>query len=71
MDTGTIVTYWLLYVVAGSIGFAYFIYGKKQKKAMFIIAGLGLCAYPYFVSNPYLMVGLAIGLVALPFLVKI
>lgn len=63
-------TFWILYIISGSVGLAYFVYGKKQKKLIVMIAGIGLCVYPYFVSNPYLLVGIGVILVILPFLIK-
>ena len=35
----------------GIIGFAAFIYGKKQKSAKPMIIGLVLMIYPYFIPN--------------------
>jgi len=35
-------------VVAGVVGMAYFVYGKRQSKAVPMIAGALLCIYPYF-----------------------
>ncbi len=42
-------------VFFGSIGVAYFIYGKKQRKPIPWIAGMGLCVFPYVVSGPIAM----------------
>ena len=39
----------------GSIGVGYFIYGKKQRKVVPWIAGIGLCVIPYLVSGPTAM----------------
>lgn len=38
-------------VVAGAFGMGYFAYGKSQQLAMFMISGIMLCIYPYFVDN--------------------
>ncbi len=38
-------------VFFGSIGVGYFIYGKKQRKLVPWIAGMGLCVFPYVVSG--------------------
>jgi hypothetical protein len=59
-----------LSVLFGSVGVGYFIYGKKQKKIIPLLAGIALCAYPYFVSNLYAALALGALLVALPFLVR-
>lgn len=41
----------LLGIIWGSIGTGYFIYGKKQAKALFLIGGIGLVLLPMFVSS--------------------
>lgn len=55
----------------GSVGFAYFLYGKKQKAVVPLLCGLALMLVPYFVSNAWL---LALGgalLCALPWIVRV
>jgi hypothetical protein len=42
-------------VIFGSIGFAAFIYGKKQANLKALVIGVILMAYPYFVQNPILL----------------
>jgi len=60
----------MLSVMFGSFGIGYFIYGKKQTMFMPMITGIVLCVFPYFVSNPYLLGGIGIVLMALPFLIR-
>ena len=67
MDPGT---HLMLSVFFSSFGVGYFIYGKKQVKFMPMITGIILCMFPYFVSNPYLLGGVGIMLMALPFLIR-
>lgn len=45
-------------LIFGSVGFVAFVYGKRMKvwKPMFI--GIGLMAYPYFVSSDVLLYSL-------------
>ena len=38
-------------IVAGAIGMAYFVYGRRQTKLVPVIAGVLLCVYPYFVQS--------------------
>lgn len=38
-------------IVAGALGMAYMVYGKRQTKFAPIVAGLLLCIYPYFVDS--------------------
>ena len=38
-------------IIFGSIGFAAFIYGKKQSNLKALVIGVALMVYPYFVAN--------------------
>ena len=58
-------------LVFGSIGFAFFLYGKKQRAIVPLVSGIALCVFPYFVANVYMLVFTGIGLMALPYFVKI
>lgn len=57
-------------LMAGSIGTGYFIYGKKQQKAVPLIAGLGLCVVPYFIENMAINIGVCVLLMVSPFVIK-
>ncbi|HEX7902182.1 MAG TPA: hypothetical protein VF950_30765 [Planctomycetota bacterium] len=54
----------MLSMLIGAVGAGLFIYGKKQTRIPQLVAGLALMAYPYFVSNLWLMGGIAVALVA-------
>lgn len=54
----------------GSIGLGFFVYGKRQRAIVPLLAGVALSVFPYFVSNVYLMVGVGIALVALPYFIR-
>lgn len=41
----------MLSMIWGAIGTGFFIYGKKQSKALYLICGIGLIVGPYFISN--------------------
>ena len=56
-------------MIAGAFGVGYFIYGKKQQKFAPMIAGVGLCVYPYFTENLWLLISIGAALMALPFFV--
>jgi hypothetical protein len=56
-------------MIFGAIGVGYFIFGKKQARLIPLLSGIGLCAFPYFISNTYIVVLLGIILIALPFLI--
>jgi hypothetical protein len=55
----------------GSVGLGFFVYGKKQRAAVPLICGLALMVFPYFVSNPILVVAIGIVLIVLPYFVRI
>ena len=57
-------------VIFGSIGLGFFVYGKKQKALIPLFCGIGLIAIPYIISNIYILVFIAILLIAAPFVIK-
>jgi len=67
--TGTAQLMWGM--LFGAIGIGFFIYGKKQRVAIPLIAGMALMVFPYFVSNVYLLVIIGMVLTALPFLLRL
>ena len=66
MDTATL----MWGVLFGSIGFGFFVYGRKQKAVLPFLSGLGLMVFPYVIANTVLLVGTGIVLVALPFVIR-
>jgi len=50
-----------------SIGLGFFLYGKKQRAGVPLVCGLTLMVYPYFVSNTFLLVGIGVVLIAIPY----
>jgi hypothetical protein len=57
-------------VLFGSIGLAYFTYGRRQQKMVPLFSGVGLIAITFFVGNVYLLVGLGVVLMALPYFIR-
>ena len=55
-------------VLFGSIGFAAFIYGKKQSNFKALIIGMVLMVYPYFVQNPIALFAIGAVLTVLLFI---
>jgi hypothetical protein len=51
-------------LIIGGIGTVSFVYGKKQGRVPQMVVGFLLMAYPYFISNIFLMIGIAIALLA-------
>lgn len=58
-------------LVFGSIGFAYFMYGKKQSALVPALTGVMLMVYPYFVSNTVALVLIGAVLMAVPYFVRL
>ncbi len=54
-------------MIAGAIGTGYFIYGKKQQKFVPMMAGVMLGIYPFFTTNPWLLILIGAALMAAPF----
>ncbi len=52
-----------LSLAIGTVGVGLFIYGKKQRRIPQPAGGVLLSLYPYFVSNLWLMGGIAVGIV--------
>lgn len=57
-------------MIFGSLGMGYFVYGKNQAKFAYILAGIGLCAYPYFVTSLWGTFLVGALFLAFPFLIK-
>ena len=58
-------------LIFGSIGMGYMVYGRKQANFMALLAGVGLCAFPYFVNSVWMSMAIGLGLVILPFVVRL
>ncbi len=57
-------------VLFGSIGMGYLVYGKRQQRGMALLSGAVLMAFPYFVSNPVVIVLVGALFMALPFFLR-
>jgi hypothetical protein len=55
----------------GTIGFAFFTYGRKQRVPVPMVCGLLLMVFPYVVTNVYLMVVLGITLMVIPYFLRL
>jgi len=58
-------------LIFGSIGMGYILYGRKQANMIALLAGVGLCIFPYFISSVWMLIALGAGLVLLPFMIRI
>lgn len=55
----------------GSVGFGFFMYGRKQRTGVPLVCGLALMVVPYFIPNPWLLFLVGAVLVAIPYFVRI
>lgn len=55
----------------GSVGFGFFLYGKKQKAVVPLVCGIVLMVLPYFVTNILLLVAAGVALIAVPYFIRI
>lgn len=58
-------------VVFSSIGFGYFLYGKKQRSISPLVFGVALMGFPYFVSNTWVMFMIGAALTAGPYFIRL
>jgi hypothetical protein len=57
---------WLfLSMIPSGIGFVLFVYGKKQDRGIYMLAGIVFSIYPYFTPSSLVMmvIGIALGVV--------
>ncbi len=54
-------------LLCGSVGVGYVIYGRKQQSILSFLAGVALCAMPYFIEDVRLLVILSVLAMAAPF----
>ena len=67
--SGTALLMWGM--LFGAIGFGFFLYGKKQKSVVPLCVGIALCVFPYFIADVYVLVGVGVILVAIPYFVRV
>ncbi len=68
IDSMAVLLWGLLF---GSIGFGFFLYGKKQKAIVPLITGIALCVVPYFIANVYILVGVGVVLIVIPYFIRL
>jgi hypothetical protein len=61
----------MLSMVWGAIGAGFFMYGKRQSRALFLLCGIGLCVFPMLVSDNTVSLVLGIVLTIVPFKIDI
>lgn len=45
-------------MIVSTIGFSFFLYGKKQQRAPQLLAGVLMMVFPYFVANAAAVLGI-------------
>ncbi len=58
-------------VLFGGIGIGFFSYGRKQRAVVPLLTGIVLFILPYIVPNVAIMVIAGVGLIALPYFIKV
>ena len=53
-------TWLFLSLIPGGIGFVLFVYGKKQERWPYLVAGILFLVYPYFADTVLLLVGVGL-----------
>jgi hypothetical protein len=53
-----------------SIGLGFFLYGKKQRAVVPLVCGVALMIYPYFIPHVGALIGIGIGLAAIPYFLR-
>lgn len=56
----------LLGLIFSSIGFGYFMYGRRKADLIIRYTGIALMIYPYFFDDVRVVLGIGIGLLFLP-----
>ena len=54
-----------------AIGMGFFIYGRKQRRAVPLVCGLVLMVYPYFVPGTIWLLVIGVVLCAVPYFVRV
>jgi hypothetical protein len=54
-----------------SIGFGYFLYGRKQRAIVPLVCGVALVIYPYFVPNVVALVAIGVALTVIPYFFRL
>lgn len=58
-------------IITGAFGMGYIVYGRRQTKFVPLVAGIFLCAYPYFIDSVVWLCVVGALLLAAPFVIDI
>ena len=65
----SVLTTFVIGIITGALGVAYIVYGRRQTKFVPLIAGVFLCAYPYFIDSLVWLCVVGALLLAAPFVI--
>jgi len=65
------VTTLVIGIITGALGMGYIVYGRRQTKFAPLVAGILLCAYPYFIDSVLWLCVVGVLLLAAPFVIDI
>jgi hypothetical protein len=65
------VTTLVIGIITGALGMGYIVYGRRQTKVAPLVAGILLCAYPYFIDSVVWLCVVGALLLAAPFVIDI
>jgi len=54
-----------------SIGFAFCLYGRKQRAVVPLVCGIALMIYPYFIPNLIALIAIGVVLAAIPYFLRL
>jgi hypothetical protein len=60
----------IISLMAGLIGTAYFMYGKKNSNIPMLCSGVALCVVPYFIRSTILLIAACAAMAAAPFVIE-
>ena len=60
-------TYIFITFILSLLGYAVFRYGKNVGKVSWIVSGIAMCVFPYFVTNVVAILGISAGLIVIPY----
>lgn len=52
----------IAWIIFGAVGFAAFVYGKKERSFKPLVVGIALMGYPYFANGTFWLYAIGIGL---------
>jgi len=67
MDQTTVLMTSMLF---GAIGMGFMAYAKRQRDPVYLVTGIALCVFPYFVHSAWLSIAVGVLVIAFPFVLR-